>query len=260
MPKSTAVEATTKFDQILRASAQLPGVQISRESYLRRELKPYCPAEQIDRAVATSPAEAGVSQSVVNKVASSVIKNEATRVTTISAAAGLPGSFAMIGTVPADLAQYYGHVLRTVQKLAYIYSWPDLFDGDGLDSTTENMLTLFIGVMLGVNAAQVGVNKTAAMIAQHVAKKLPQKALTNGTIYPIVKKVASMIGAQMTKQIFAKGASKVVPVVGAVFSGGLTFATFLPMAKRLQKHLSNLPLATQEPVVVNAEVIRIEEP
>ena len=259
MPKSTAVEATTKFDQLLRASAQLPGVQINRESYLRRELKPFCSADQIDRAVATSPAEAGVSLSVVNKIAAGAIKNEATKVTAISAAAGLPGGLAVFGTVPADLAQYYGHVLRIVQKLAYIYSWPDLFDGDGMDSATENMLTLFIGVMFGVNAAQAGVTKTASMIAKHVAKKLPQKALTKGTIYPIVKRVSSMLGAQMTKQIFAKGASKLVPVVGAAISGGLTFATFLPMAKRLQKHLSSLPLVAQEPAIVDADVMWIEE-
>lgn len=255
MPKSTAVEATTKFDQILRASAQLPGVQISRESYLRRELKPFCTADQIDRAVATSPAEAGVSLSVVHKIASSAIKNEATKVTAISAAAGLPGGFALLGTVPADLAQYYGHVLRIVQKLAYVYCWPDLFDGDGLDSATENMLTLFIGVMFGVNAAQIGVTKTAEMIAKQVAKKLPQKALTNGMVYPVVKKVSTILGVQMTKQVFAKGASKIVPVVGAAISGGLTFATFLPMAKRLQRHLASLPLVTQEPVIVDADVM-----
>lgn len=74
--------------------------------------------------------------------------------------------------------------------------------------------------MFGVSAAQAGVTKTAAMIAQQVAKKLPQRALTQGTIYPIVKKVAGILGAQMTKQIFAKGAAKIIPVVGAVISGG----------------------------------------
>ena len=35
----------------------------------------------------------------------------------------------------------------------------------------------------------------------------------------------------------------IIPVVGAVISGGLTFATFRPMAKRLQKHLADLALA-----------------
>ena len=51
------------------------------------------------------------------------------------------------------------------------------------------------------------------------------------------------LGFRMTKQSFAKGAAKTIPVVSAVISGGLTFATFPPMAKRLQKHLADLALA-----------------
>lgn len=57
------------------------------------------------------------------------------------------------------------------------------------------------------------------------------------------KKVAANLGFRMTKQSFAKGAAKTIPIVGAVISGGLTFATFPPMAKRLQKHLAGLALA-----------------
>lgn len=46
----------------------------------------------------------------------------------------------------------------------------------------------------------------------------------------------------MTKRVYAGAIAKAVPVIGAVFSGGLTLATFLPMAKRLQKHLASLEL------------------
>ena len=109
------------------------------------------------------------------------------------------------------------------------------------------MLTLFIGVMFGVNAAQAGVAQVSALIAKQVAKKLPQQALTKGAVYPVVKKVATLLGIQMTKQIFAKSAAKVVPLVGAVVSGSLTLATFMPMSHRLKKHLATLPLTN--PVV-----------
>ena len=34
--------------------------------------------------------------------------------------------------------------------------------------------------------------------------------------------------------------AKLVPLVGGVLSGGLTLSTFLPMAKRLKKHLATL--------------------
>jgi hypothetical protein len=47
----------------------------------------------------------------------------------------------------------------------------------------------------------------------------------------------------MTKQTFAKGVSKAVPIVGGAVSGGITFATFRPMSAKLRDYLAGLPLA-----------------
>ena len=44
--------------------------------------------------------------------------------------------------------------------------------------------------MLGTQMANQAVTQVAGMIAKNVAKKLPQRALTKGVIYPIFKKVA----------------------------------------------------------------------
>ncbi|MDO4791604.1 MAG: hypothetical protein Q3999_03885 [Buchananella hordeovulneris] len=234
------VEAGGAFTRVLHTAVKLPLIRVNRDAYLRRALKRYCPPAQIEAAVATSPAQAGVSLDVIAKAAKSAISYETSRVTALSAAAGLPGGLAMIGTVAGDVAQYMGHVLRVAQKMAYLYSWPNLFAGDGdLDESTESILTLFVGVMFGVHWAQGGVKKVAEMIAQNVAQKLPQRALSSGAIYPIVKRVAASIGVSMTKRSFASGVAKVVPLAGAVISGGLSWATFMPMAKRLQKHLAS---------------------
>ncbi|WP_461186786.1 hypothetical protein [Arthrobacter sp. Z4-13] len=254
--------AGSNFTQVLDAAAKLPGVRINRAAYLRTALKRHCTEEQIKRAIDESPAAAGIPLKVISEVANISIAYETSKVTGLSTLAGIPGGLAMVGTVPADLAQYMGHMLRIAQKLAYIYSWPDLFadDGDEVDEATESMLILFVGVMFGVQIAQGGVARVAGMIAGNVAKKLPQKALTQGVIYPIVKKVASYLGVNMTKKLFASGVAKVIPVVGAVLSGGLTLGTFLPMSKRLQKHLASLELTkpghrTEEAEIFDAEVI-----
>lgn len=181
---------------------------------------------------------------VITDAASTSVTHETRNVTMISTAAGIPGGLAMIGTIPADVAQYMGHMLRIAQKLAYIYGWPDLFDSkdEELDEATEGVLTLFIDVLFGVVIAQEGITKVTTMIAANVAKKLPQKALTKGILYPTVKKVAGYLGASLTKKAFANGAAKAIPVIGALLSGGLTLSTFLPMSKRLQKHLASLEL------------------
>lgn len=237
------IEPAARFAQTLDAAIRLPGVRIDRESFLRSALGRHCSDEQLEQAVATTPAAAGVPLSVVDAAANVSIRYETGKAAALSAAAGLPGGLMMAATVPADLAQYFGHVLRVAQKLAYLYSWPDLGVGDGsggLDEETESLLTLFVGVMFGVSAAQSGVAKVAEMMAQQVVKKVPQKALMKGTIYPVVKKVTIALGGNTTKKIFANGLAKAVPVAGAAISGGLTFGTFRPMAKRLQKHLATL--------------------
>lgn len=263
MTGTQEVEKTgSNFTQVLEAAAKLPGVRISRSAYLRTALKRYCTEDQIEKAIASSPAAAGIPLKVITEIANTSIAYETSKVTGISTLAGIPGGLAMLGTVPADLAQYMGHMLRISQKLAYIYSWPDLFadGGDDIDEATESMLILFIGVMFGVQIAQGGVARVAGMIAANVAKKLPQQALTKGIIYPIVKKVAGHLGVSMTKKVFASSVAKAIPVVGAVLSGGLTLGTFLPMSKRLQKHLASLELTkprhrSDETENIEAEVI-----
>ena len=252
---STDVAATTsesKFTAVLATASRLPGVRIHRDAYLRRALARYCTDETIRDAIESSPAAAGISKAVIDKAAIDSIKYESAKVTALSAAAGLPGGFAMIGTVPADLAQNFAHVLRIAQKLAYLYSWPDMFspDGEEPDDATKGMLTLFVGVMFGSQAAQQGVTAVAGMLAKQALKQLPKQALTKGFIYPIIKEVAKKLGEKMTKVIFANGVAKVIPVVGAVLNGGLTLATYAPMSLRLKKHLASLDMTKPHADVV----------
>ncbi|MEG6719134.1 hypothetical protein V1959_34195, partial [Pseudomonas aeruginosa] len=90
--------------------------------------------------------------------------------------------------------------------------WKELnLDSTEMNQETKNLLILFVGIMFGVNGSVNAVNKVATQVAKQVAKKLPQKALTKGTVYPIVKRVAALLGVRMTKQIFSKGVAKVVP-------------------------------------------------
>ncbi|MFJ9594648.1 hypothetical protein ACIRS3_17995 [Streptomyces virginiae] len=246
-----------RFSTALVRAASLPGVRINREAYLRQALGRHCSEEQIRQAIEETPAAAGIPSEVLDKAANDSISYETTKASALSAGAGIPGLLFLPATVPADVAQYFGHMLRIAQKLAYLYSWPDLFSGenDDIDDATKGVLTLFIGVMFGTQSANAAVGKVAGLMSKQVAKKLPQKALTQGVIYPIVKKVAGYLGVQMTKQTFAKTVSKAIPVVGAVVSGGLTLATYLPMAKRLKKHLSGLDLTKPTHLVVDAEVV-----
>jgi hypothetical protein len=233
-----------KFFMIIKATMGLPGVKIYREDFLRKELSKHFSKEVVELAIQENPASAGILASKIEPISKSCINYETNRVSAISAAAGIPGGLAMFGTVPADILQYYAHIIRVLQKLIYLYGWNDIYNVDGeFDDETTNIIVLFVGVMFGVNSANAAIAKLAQNAAVKVEKDLANKALTKGAIYPVVKKVSQILGVNMTKGVFAKNVAKIVPVIGGVTSGSITYVTFKPAAKKLKKHLEKLPTA-----------------
>ena len=225
---------------------RVPGVQVDRESFLRAEFKKTQPQEVIDDAVAYTPAHAGISINEVNKIADAVIAYERNCVSGISAALGMPGGFAMAATIPTDIAQYYGFMLRAAQKLLYLYGFPQIDVTERkqvFDSETLNMLTLCLGVMYGVAGANKALLAVANALARGVEKQLLRKALTKGTIYPIVKSTARWFGARMTKQVFAGFFKKAIPVIGGVVGGSITYLSFGPCCNKLRDTLQNTILS-----------------
>ncbi|MCU1434325.1 MAG: hypothetical protein JWR71_1050 [Pseudarthrobacter sp.] len=228
----------------LKKVVRLRGVCIDRAQFLKAELhKRGIGATEIDRAIRESPAVAGIPLAMLDEIASSAIDFETGKSTALSFAAGLPGGFAMIGTVPADITQFYVHAFRVMQKVAYIYGWQSfLNDMEDVDDETLGMLAAFLGVMMGVGGASTSVSLFAVQVARPaVQKKIASVALTKTAWYLPMKQTLRIIGVQVTKQSFANTVSKVVPVVGGVVSGGLTFVTLNAQSKRLMTHLRELP-------------------
>lgn len=229
------------FEQVLATASSLPMVHIDRKKFLLKELIKFYPKEKVDIAIQNNPAYAGIDISTIDKIANSCINYETNKISSISFAAGIPGGFAMAGTIPADITQYFAHILRILQKLIYLYGWEEILPEDGsIDDDTSNIITLFVGVMFGVNGAASTITKISASAAQKASKNIAAKALTKGTLYSIVKKIAQALGVKMTKDIFARGVSKAIPIIGGIASGGLTYITYKPMAYKLKKHLETL--------------------
>lgn len=227
------------WDGIMKGVMTMPGVKVDREKFLATEFCRYGNTEALkDRR----PSEI-YSDRILERIANGIVKNHTAKVTMISAAAGIPGGLAMLGTIPADMAQYFWHFLVMAQKLAYIYGWPDLRDeNNNLGEEAQAILTIFIGVGFGADGASSGIREIARISAEHWAKKLPQMALTKTAWYPIVKKIAEWLGIKITKDSVGKAAGKVIPIIGGVISGAITYSTFRPMAKKLNKCLSESAL------------------
>lgn len=246
--------------EIMKRAASLKVVKIDRGEFLRTTIKKRCPEVDATLAVASTPIEAGVTPRDLDQIAIDVIEFETKKCAGLSFLAGIPGGVALAGTVPADLAQYFAHVMRVEQKLAYLYGWQTfLSPEDEVDDETLMKLIVLMGVMLEVGGVANSVTKFATDVAQKsIARTIERQTLTKTFFYTPMKKVLRVLGVNLTKQTFAKGVSKVVPVVGGVVSGGLTYASFKPGAERLRRYLRELPTSGID-VEKNPDIVVIRE-
>ncbi len=231
-------------ESLIRHGMRLPGIRVDHAAFLRTELSRVCLPETVERAIQTNPAQAGIDRTLIDPIANAAITAENAKVTSLSALSGIPGGLGMAVAIPADVAQYFGFILRILQKLIYLYGFAelDLTEASIADETMTELL-LFIGAMFGVRSAVSGIQSLSKLAATRTIKSLSRKALSTTTVYPLVKKIAQQVGVKMTKQVFARGVSRFVPIAGAVAAGSLTFFSFHAGAGRLRKTLCNLEIS-----------------
>ena len=250
------------IEDVIIMGLRTPGIKIKRDEFLQKELMKNYSAEKIAIAIKTTPANAGISVKEIDLIADNVIKFERNCVSGISAALGAPGGVAMAATIPADIIQYYGYMLRATQKLMYLYGFPEIDVEEkehGLDSETLNILIICFGVMYGVAGANNAIKVMANGLAKGISKKIMNTALTKGTIYPIVKSVAKWFGVKMTKSLLAGAVQKSLPVIGGVIGGGITFVSFKPCCDKLKKSLQNTLLSNPNVEITDEEIKIIED-
>ncbi len=259
------------IEDVIIMGLKVPGIRIDRANFLQKELQKNFPQEVIDDAIAYNPLHAKIPAKEIDKIADEVIKFERACVSGISTALGMPGGIAIAATIPADIAQYYGYMLRATQKLMYLYGFPAIDTeekGQTFDSETMNILIICMGVMYGAAGANNALKAMAKAFANGVEKQLLRKALTKGTIYPIVKNVAKWFSVKMTKEVFAGFFKKAIPVVGGVIGGGITFLSFKPCCDKLKASLQNTMLSNadynpvaedDDLVIVDADIVEDSE-
>ena len=223
------------WNKVLATSLKLPFVQVDRQEFLAKELTKFCTPMEVITALDDTPTKV-LSKKELDKLANQCISYHLTMVCGTSALMGLPGGWWMAGTIPTDLSQFYGHILALMQKLIYLYGWPSLTDvNNQLDDESLNIMTLFVGAMMGNKVAVEALTKVVGQVSKSAGIRISE-----GVMAQYIIKIAQWIGINMTKEGFAKGVGKVLPIVGAPISATITYYTFRPMARRLKKHLDEL--------------------
>lgn len=230
----------TTWISFLNGILKMPGAKIDRESYLRKTFRGLS-EEEIKICVTDSPVKV-VPATVIEKAANTVIRSHTAQVTTLSAITGIPGGLAMVAMIPADVANYYYHVVIVGQKLAYLYGFPDMIDERGnLTGDGKIMLTAFIGVMNKVEMANKLIQKIAVemtkRMSEETAVRVAGNILSKQIVAQAVEVIARKLGTQIAAKNVGRGVAKAIPIVSGIICGGLTYASFKPQAKRLHEAL-----------------------
>ena len=233
--KENTTQGVSLWNRVLETSLRLPYVKVNRDEFLTKELSKFCTPMELMVALDETPLKV-LNKKEIDKLANQCISYHLTMVCGTSALMGLPGGWWMAGSIPADITQFYGHILCLMQKLIYLYGWPALTNvNKQLDDESLNIMTLFVGAMMGNKLAIEALTKIVGQVSKNAGIKISE-----GVMAHYVIKIAQWIGINMTKEGFAKGVGKVLPLVGAPISATITYYTFRHMARRLKKHLDEL--------------------
>lgn len=192
------------------------------------------------------------------------IKNNITKSSSISFASGIPGGLALAGTIPADILQNMVFSIRLIQELAYIYEYEEIIDKDG-DLQIDGII-LFLGAMFSAQGAGSLIRVASVNTAKFASKKIMTSALMKTVWYPMLKNISKVVASKtLTKKALAGAASKAIPVIGGITSGGLTAVTMSVAAKKLNAELIrgyssnyNEDIFSKDVEIIEAEFEEIE--
>ncbi|OFN54625.1 ABC transporter ATPase [Streptococcus sp. HMSC034B05] len=218
--------------QTINAASQLPFVKVDREEFLRKQFKD---SRYLDSILEHGPQKVFTPEAL-RKRAEKIIKDSTTKTSFTSFVAGLPSNPVTAAVAGgADVAQYMGFALNLAQQIAYLFGEDDLYEGNYKELPEEVQIRVisYLGIMFGASGASALIANVSKAAGMNLGKKVAQKALTKTAWYPLVKKVGTIIGVNITKKSVGSIITKTIPIIGGLASGGITYITFKPMGARL---------------------------
>ena len=228
----------------LKTVLKIPGAKVDRRIFLTKVLSKQCDEEQVIKAIETSPRKADIERSIISKIAKKCVNEHKLKSTFLSTISGMPGGMIGIGSIPADLIQFYWHIIVISQELAYLYGWPDLLEGkDEIDDTVLQKLTVFIGVMLGIDSAKKGLGTFIGVTSKQGLASA--RKFLNSSIVKIIEEIAKRLGYNLGTKRITRILGIMIPIVGGGICGLTTFITIGHMGENLRAHLQDLPFANE---------------
>ncbi len=230
------------WSSILNALMKVPSFRVDRDKFLKATFGRYGLPDDVR---VMNPVSI-YGEETVEREADKVVRQYTRKATLLSAAAGLPGGLALLGTIPADVVQFYRNYLVMAQKLAYLYGWSDLSADPGrMDEHGLEKLTVLAGAGFGIEGAAEALEMVVRETTGNLGRSLPKIAGRATRWYPIVRNIGAWLGIKITRDSAGKVAGKAVPLLGGALTGAISYIAFRTLARRLRTELSTTAYTKQ---------------
>ncbi len=243
---STAMAA---YDSAMKRALCIPFVKVDKNRYLRRKLKNRLTDEELELVLNERPLSV-LPMEEVKRMAKTEVRKHALIVMLLSTLSAVPQSgWLMWLGIAFDFIQFQVFVFVIMQKLLYLYGCKNLSsDNKNLSGSAEWILLLISTIMIGKHQVMRLAKSAAGMAVKQAIQRFAVRMLTKLMVFNVLRQCAKWFGIVLTKDMLVQGVSLMVPILCAIISGLISLWLFMPMTKRLQRHLTHLAEEGKDPM------------
>jgi len=237
------------YDSVMKWALCIPFIKVDKNRYLRRKLKDRLTDEELELVLNERPLSV-LSMDEVKHIARKEVRKHALIVTLLSTLSAVPQSgWLMWLGIAFDFIQFQVFVFVIMQKLLYLYGCKNLSsDSKNLSGSAEWILLLISTIMIGKHQVMRLAKSAAGMAVKQAIQRFAVRMLTKLMVFNTLRQCAKWFGIVLTKDMLVYGVSLMVPIICAIISGLISLWLFMPMTKRLQRHLTHLAEEGKDPM------------
>lgn len=241
--------AMAAYDSVMKRALCIPFIKVDKNRYLRRKLKDRLTDEELELVLNERPLSV-LSMDEVKHIAKKEVRKYALIVTLLSTLSAVPQSgWLMWLGIAFDFIQFQVFVFVIMQKLLYLYGCKNLSsDSKNLSGSAEWILLLISTIMIGKHQVMRLAKSAAGMAVKQAIQRFAVRMLTKLMVFNTLRQCAKWFGIVLTKDMLVYGVSLMVPILCAIISGLISLWLFMPMTKRLQRHLTHLAEEGKDPM------------
>lgn len=232
------IDKTMKiWDALMKATLKLPFAKIDRETFLTKVLSRHLSQEKLEIAIRQKPTDV-LSEEEIGRIAKRCIRWQAIRVTLLSFISAIPSGWMLWPALLFDLIQFQVQVFIIAQKLLFLYGCRDLEKrGNEMIEPAERLMIIMSTIMIGKQKLSRMLKSATGMLCKQAIERYAMKILSKMIIFNIMRQMAKWMGISFTKEMLTNGIKMLIPVVCAIISGLISYWLFMPMTKKLLRHL-----------------------